>query len=101
MQTMCSHLKVFTITVVHRLVFAATTLPKDTPKLWDIAASFAKIGAVLEDSLTPEKAKTLFENIKYKESDTLHSTGPEQSHAKFTNEKETENREERKKNHTL
>lgn len=72
MLSQCSSLT-SSVSVVRRLVFAATNLPKDTPKLWEIVASFAKKGAASTvDDLTPEKAKTLFENIKYMEADALH-----------------------------
>lgn len=53
-------------------MFAATTLPKETPKLWEIVAAFAKKDALTESGLTPEKAKTLFENLQYMDADSLH-----------------------------
>ena len=57
--------------VVRRLNFAASTLPRETPKLWDIVTSFAARDQPGYD-LTPEKAKTFFENMEYMEPDVLH-----------------------------
>ena len=54
-------------------MFAATTLPKETPKLWEIVTAFAKKDTLTESGLTPEKARTLFENLQYMEADSLHS----------------------------
>ena len=61
------------LSVIRRLVFAATTLPKETPKLWEIVTAFAKKDTLTESGLTPEKARTLFENLQYMEADSLHS----------------------------
>lgn len=46
---------------LRRLVFAASTLPPDTPNLWEIVALFvSKI-----EFVTPSNAQTQFENLKF------------------------------------
>ena len=65
------------VSVVKRLVFASAVLPLDCPYYWDIVYSFACTSdcdsAEQLSSLTPEKAITFIENLKYLEPETFDS----------------------------
>ena len=72
-ETMIKSCQDFTkkITVVRRLIFAATALPSETPGYWEIVSSFAtKLESGASD-LTPMQAKLFFENLTYIEPEAI------------------------------
>lgn len=59
------------VSVLRRLSFAAVTLHKDTPKYWELVASFGFLkssGCAIPSS---DKVKVLLENVKYLEEDAF------------------------------
>ena len=50
--------------VVHRLCFAARSLPIGSPNYWEIIADFSVMGKI-GYSLTGNEAKVFIENLKY------------------------------------
>ena len=51
--------------VVHRLCFAARTLPIGSPNYWENIAYFSIMGKHGQCSLTGNEAKVFVENLKY------------------------------------
>lgn len=57
------------VAVVRRLIYASVILPPETPKLWNLVTSFAT--RAMQTNLTPNKAKTYIENLRYIEPDAF------------------------------
>ena len=52
------------VSVLRKLLFAATHLPPDLPNLWGIAVEFATAGKVSRNDIDVKTAKSLLENIE-------------------------------------
>ena len=59
------------VSVVRRLSFAATFLPKSMPNYWESVASFSVAHRQLRNNLTTEQVKVLVENLEEIDSGTL------------------------------
>ncbi len=57
------------VSVINRLVFASSVLPRDCPKFWEIVCCFATKNedTQTQASLTPEKTKTFIQNLQFLE----------------------------------
>ena len=58
--------------VLRKLLFAATNLPKDLPDYWKTVTSFA-MNESHKEKLTPSKVEALIDNIQYCDKDALLS----------------------------
>ena len=61
LEIIATHLK--DVSVLRRLLFAATNLPSDLPNVWGIAVEFATVGKVKRNAIDPDTAQSLMENI--------------------------------------
>ena len=59
--------------VLHRMLFAKSLLPDNTPKLWEIIAKFAAYIASSIPPLLPQQAKLIIENITFTDEQSLVS----------------------------
>lgn len=59
------------ISVLRRLSFAAVTLPRDTPKYWDLVVSFGFLKSSGFAIPSSDKVKVLLENVKYLDEDAF------------------------------
>ena len=62
LEIIATHLK--DLSVLRKLVFAATHLPPDLPNLWGIAVEFATAGKVERNTIDAVTAKCLIDNIE-------------------------------------
>ena len=53
------------VSVLRRLPFAVVFLNPDLPMFWGAVVEFAKAGKLSKDSITPDVAKMLVENIQF------------------------------------
>ena len=61
LEIIATHLK--DVSVLRRLLFAATNLPSDLPNVWGIAVEFATVGKVKRNAIDPDTAQSVMENI--------------------------------------
>ena len=59
------------VSVLRRLFFAAVTLHRDTPRYWEIVASFGFLKSSGCEIPSSEKIKVLLENAKYLDEDAF------------------------------
>ena len=52
------------VSVLRRLLFAVSQLPKDLPNVWEIAVEFATNGNHSRSQVTSEQVKVFIENIQ-------------------------------------
>ena len=51
------------VSVLRRILFAASVLPPQLPQFWGVVVEFATLGNVSAQSVTPEQARVFIENL--------------------------------------
>lgn len=69
LETLAAYLK--DVSVLRRLLFAASHLPPDLPNVWGIAVEFATAGKVKRNDIDAKTAKSLIDNMEAFDRDAL------------------------------
>ena len=51
------------VSVLRRILFAASVLPPQLPQFWGVVVEFATLGNISAQSVTPEQARVFIENL--------------------------------------
>ena len=82
LETLATYVK--DVSVLRKLLFAASHLPPDLPNLWGIAVEFATAGKVKHNEIDAKTAKSLLDNIEAFDRDALKKSN-EGAHRVGTN----------------